>query len=294
MPMTPSRPCLLCASPSQPCARIERGEVVVLRCQACGHYFTSRVREADDVESAGANSTETTQDYTQSLIDSRAVLGDEFLRQARLRSEVMRRSLGKDQLSILEIGCGAGGLGQGYVALGHRYVGLDIDSRVIALAQGAGLDARHLDFMDFQSPDTFDVICFSQVLEHALRPRAFLEKVKTHLARPGFIHVDVPNHDTLAGLPSRIAGGLGARYGAINYPEHCSSFTSRSLQAVLSAVFEGRVRVFKATPVDESWGQVRRKSVAHRTFYAASRLLGRESILAATVEVPSLPGGSSR
>jgi len=283
--MTTTNLCLLCGSQSLPCARIVRGEVTVLHCPTCDHIFTTQVGNAD-TPSAGANSTETTQDYTQSLIDSQTTLRAEFLEQARRRSAVMRKSLGKDQLSILEIGCGAGGLGQGYVALGHRYIGLDIDSRVIALAQGAGLDARHLDFMDFESPERFDVICFSQVLEHALRPRAFLEKVKTLLASPAFIHIDVPNHDTLAGVLSRGAGGLGTRYGGINYPEHCSSFTHRSLETVLSSVFGGKVRVFNATPVDATWGQVRHKSPVHKAFYAASRLLGRESILVATVEIP--------
>lgn len=58
------------------------------------------------------------------------------------------------------------------------------------------------DIFDAELGPSFDVICLSQVLEHMNDPTGMLRRVKQFMSIGGsVIHIDVPNHYSLAGLP---------------------------------------------------------------------------------------------
>ncbi len=121
------------------------------------------------------------------------------------------------------------------------------------------------------------MITLSQVLEHVKRPGDLVQKVRRWLVPGGLIHVDVPNHASLAGWPSRIAGGLGTRFGAIEWPHHAFAYDHASLAHVLRAHF--RAEIFAATPDDPLWGQAKSAGVLSRAYYLTSRVLCSKSLV---------------
>jgi SAM-dependent methyltransferase len=125
----------------------------------------------------------------------------------------------------------------------------------------------------------YDVIFMSQVLEHIIRPREVLGKVSSLLKPDGILHLDVPNHNGLAGLPSRVLGGTGSRFGAIEWPHHAIAYNRRSLAELLDHRFVARV--FTATPDDQLWGQAVVPTIPARLYYAATRALRARSLLVA-------------
>jgi SAM-dependent methyltransferase len=263
-------------------ATLRPGEISVLECGECTHTF-ARPIPASGSPSASAIATESLETFTASLIGQAEPIRKRQDLLARNRAELYLRTLGPGRTSfrILEVGCGSGGLGRGYTDLGHDYLGLDIDARVIDEGRRIGVNVRHLDVMDLDRSETFDVVFMSQVLEHILEPGAFLTKVRRHLRHPGLLHLDVPSQATLAGRPSVIRGGWGARYGAINYPHHCMAYSSRSLGRCLSYLPDFESRVFTAACDHELWGQARGPGISAKAFYRASQLTRRESLLVA-------------
>ena len=263
-------------------ATLRPGDISVLECGECTHTFARPVPVSDSL-SANAMATESLETFTASLIGQDEAVKERQDLLARNRAEFYLRTLGDGRTSfrILEVGCGSGGVGRGYAEMGHDYLGIDIDPRVIEEGQRIGVNVKHLDLMDLDPSEKFDVVFMSQVLEHILEPGAFLAKVRHHLRHPGVLHLDVPSQATLAGRPSVIRGGWGTRYGAINYPHHCMAYSARSLGRCLSYLPGFESSVFTAACDHELWGQARGPGIVAKAFYRASQLTRRESLLVA-------------
>lgn len=103
-----------------------------------------------------------------------------------------------DARCVLDVGCGAGGLGRGLRAKGHaaRLIGVEPDA---ALADHA---ARHYDEVhriDIETtlppvePGGLDVLVYGDVLEHLRDPWAVLKRDAGLLAPGGTLLVCVPN-----------------------------------------------------------------------------------------------------
>jgi SAM-dependent methyltransferase len=181
---------------------------------------------------------------------------------------------------MLEVGCGDAGMATEMGALGVDYQGIDIDPRPIEAARSRGIDSCRVgDVMSYDENVKFDVVFMSQVLEHITRPREVLGKVGALLKPDGILHLDVPNHNGLAGLPSRLLGGAGDRFGAIDWPHHAIAYDRRSLVALLEHRFVARA--FTATPDDRLWGQAVVPTISARLYYAATRALRARSLLVA-------------
>lgn len=100
--------------------------------------------------------------------------------------------------SILDVGCGTGGLGQ-IINSDSRYVGLDYHLHVLRWAQSAPNrnflqgSAPHLPFAD----DSFDLIFAFDVVEHLIGGKewqlAFFLELKRVLRRLGMIFLTTPN-----------------------------------------------------------------------------------------------------
>ncbi len=96
---------------------------------------------------------------------------------------------------ILDLGCGAGGVGAALKAqLGAWVAGIELFPQAAELAAGR-LDELIIADLDTVEtlPDELDVAIFGDVLEHLRDPGRLLEVVHRHLARSGMIICSVPN-----------------------------------------------------------------------------------------------------
>jgi len=98
---------------------------------------------------------------------------------------------------VLEIGCGDGLFLAMLKRAGHRAVGLEINAEAIRAGTAAGLDIRHATIEQFAAtcPESFDVICAFQVLEHVTDPRSFIDSALRCLRDDGLAIFAVPNGD---------------------------------------------------------------------------------------------------
>lgn len=207
---------------------------------------------------------------------------------AQRRHQHYSRLLGRSSYSLLEIGCGAAGLGPGFVSAGVDYSGLDIDPRPIEAAKARGVENLHVgDFMGFSSQRKFDVIFMTQVLEHITHPREMIKRIHDSLSPGGVIHLDVPNQRTLAGTPSRLGRGMGTRLGAIDYPHHSIAYTAEPLAQLLREDFDAEV--FSATPNHPVWGQAGVPGPVARAYFACQRVLGGRSLVVAVGRAKNWP-----
>jgi 2-polyprenyl-3-methyl-5-hydroxy-6-metoxy-1,4-benzoquinol methylase len=111
------------------------------------------------------------------------------------------RRIAAADLSILEVGCGVGGITLPLARLGARVRGLDIDradvdrlaARALQLGVANRLTTGIEDAFTFRHDARYDVIVASEVMEHVLDPDALLDNIVRHLAPGGLVIITTPN-----------------------------------------------------------------------------------------------------
>jgi 2-polyprenyl-3-methyl-5-hydroxy-6-metoxy-1,4-benzoquinol methylase len=246
-------------------------------CNACELYFCYPLPTVNS-ESANKNSVLTEENFTEATIDSWTLRKDLFVAVAQKRHVFFKEKLGKEQYNILEIGCGIAGLGDEFQRLGLNYTGIDIDHRMVECAKARGLNVNKEDLFNLSINDKFDVITFSQVLEHIKDPSAFVKQVKALLKPDGIVVCDVPNHNSLAGVISKTLARDSNRFGGIDLPHHTFSYTAKSLRQL----FEKHLHVedlLTVNPLHPIWGQSVPQSLKNNIYYTSSDILGLQSLL---------------
>lgn len=98
-----------------------------------------------------------------------------------------------EEISILEVGCGAGGILKFFQEQGCRVKGIDLGEAYVRF----GKDRYHLDLSvgtleDTKLNEAPDLILYSHVLEHILTPNRELEMIRRTLAPHGVLYIEVP------------------------------------------------------------------------------------------------------
>jgi len=100
-------------------------------------------------------------------------------------------------LTILDVGCGAGGTGQKLEELGHKVYGLDLCPTSVKEAAGKITEARAVNLDQSQElpfdKKYFDRALFADILEHLYSPDHALELVRPYLKDGGKIIISIPN-----------------------------------------------------------------------------------------------------
>jgi 2-polyprenyl-3-methyl-5-hydroxy-6-metoxy-1,4-benzoquinol methylase len=154
---------------------------------------------------------------------------------------------------LLELGCGTGALAAAAATRGAQVVATDISMRALVLAKkrltDMGLGRVRLICCDGEepvfSPNSFDVIAASDVIEHAARPQAFLTACRELLAPEGMLFLATPNrfslslepHVRLWGvgfLPRALAGRYVHAFRKVSY-DRVSPFSAPQLRRLLVA-----------------------------------------------------------
>ena len=281
--MAPPTPCVSCAFAARRCGTVSRR--AAFRCPRCLLVFcVPEPAERASAESAGRLSSETEPSYTAGLLTQAARWQERATVLAHRRGQALLDRIGHGT-RLLEVGAGTGVFQAGFERAGFSYTGIDVDKRVVE----AGLELdRHLqtiDFVDLRASEPFDVVAASQVFEHFASPWAFLDQAFDLLRPGGILHIDIPNHRSLAGAPSRLTPlGRSARLGGLEPPHHLMAYDEQALRHVLRS-WEA-IEVFRVTATDPVWGQAGAISPIARLYGRTSQLLRAEGTLVALARKP--------
>lgn len=263
----------------------EDKNVDVCKCRNCSHTFTAYISQ-DENGTSSSNATLTTESYIQRMIEASNKDNLHLNEVGKNRLNYFEKKLGFKEFNILEIGSGAGGFGAALVNGGlavANYVGVELDAALTEVARARGLNVINNDFMDAEfEVDSFNIIMFTQVLEHINEPQAFLIKVKKLLKKHEntILYIEVPNHYSLAGFFSRLFGGLGIRLGSIQWPFHCSSYSKKSLTHLLESIFpESELTVFTVASSHKVFGQGGDYGLKERIYFFLSKMFLMKSMV---------------
>jgi 2-polyprenyl-3-methyl-5-hydroxy-6-metoxy-1,4-benzoquinol methylase len=129
--------------------------------------------------------------------------------------------------ALLDVGCGMGHLLEVARDRGWRACGTEFSPEAVQTCQDKDLDVRLGSLAAARFDDaTFDVVTWIEVVEHILNPLEDVEQIRRVLRPGGVVYVTTPN---FAGL-TRLILGPGTPF--IEYPEHLSYYTPRTLRAL--------------------------------------------------------------
>ncbi|HYJ82211.1 MAG TPA: class I SAM-dependent methyltransferase [Allosphingosinicella sp.] len=214
----------------------ERRGTAIRRCPACGLVIgeSRRPAESDVVATAPGHFTLLREHYgrhrdvTEGLLDKRLAH--------------YSKHLGGPPRHWLEIGPGNGVLADLLEARGCTWLGVEYDEAMAAAMRAEGKPVVRADFsgVDPQSlmdeavraNGGFDMVSFSQVLEHVLRADLFLANAFAALRPGGLLHVDVPNDSGLTAKLRR-ANPRSSGYGEVVPPHHMIAYSPAALRSAL-------------------------------------------------------------
>ncbi len=128
-------------------------------------------------------------------------------------------------ISVLEVGAGKGAF-RAYLKPNDRYVGLEFSQEAIRLAaeNSVVLHPEMVEEYALKHPNSYDVVCSFQVLEHVANPRSFVESCVLALKPNGILIVAVPSEDGFI---------KNAINNALNMPpHHCTRYSDKMLKNV--------------------------------------------------------------
>jgi SAM-dependent methyltransferase len=128
----------------------------------------------------------------------------------------------------LDVGCGAGYLGERLMARGWRVAGVEPDPNACERARALGVDARQGTLATVElEPDAYDLVIFRHSLEHTPEPVGDLRKVAGALRPGGTLLISVPN------FGSRWRRVFGSRWFPLDLPRHRTHFTPAGMSRAL-------------------------------------------------------------
>ena len=203
---------------------------------------------------------------------------------------------------VLDVGCGNGEFLLEMREAGWTAEGLETDARAVARAREQALDVRQGTVEDAHySPQSFDAITLSHVLEHLHEPVATLRRCRELLRDDGVIWIATPN------LSSPGHRRYGRDWRGLEPPRHLVLFTPSALALALDrAGF--RVPELQRPATARSVYEASEAGAGRRTSRLAVRLAARANdlrsalrptageelvALARLAELPDLPGRSA-
>lgn len=171
-------------------------------------------------------------------------------------------SLEKDkdfkEIKILEVGCGDGGITFPVASLGCNVRSFDVDKESVDLVNNKinencikNVNVTVDDGFTFVDMNSYDIIIISEVLEHVLEPKKFINNITKEIKRGSYLILTCPNgygpwelrnkpyyyifrNNKLRKLLSKSPYILGTG------PDHCQFYKKRDIMKFFSNSFELR------------------------------------------------------
>ena len=195
------------------------GYLPIVRCARCGLLMTS---PRDDEATLGRIYSE--------LTDRSGGQEDEAGRRNRADELALVERYVRPPGRLLDVGCGAGLFVCAAQRAGWEATGVDASAWAVAggleRCPGVRIRAGLLSEVDFPA-GSFEVVTLWNVLEHLPRPAETLDRIRSWLARDGWLFLSLPNAD------SRIARLMG-KHWVLLLREHLWYFSPATIAALLS------------------------------------------------------------
>lgn len=141
--------------------------------------------------------------YTASHHPIALLRAEHRIRTPWVLAEIERRF--KENISLLDIGCGAGFLTNAAAEKGHRIVGVDLSATSLEIAHrhDKTTSVHYLQANGYSLPfpaETFEVVCAMDLLEHLEEPRSLIAEASRVLKKGGCFFFHTFNRNFLSYL----------------------------------------------------------------------------------------------
>lgn len=206
--------CLLCESEKiEPIKGYERHYLV--KCQNCDFVFIKRIPTLQELN-----------DYYEHYASAHYLSPITVMRYHELLDEFEKyRKTGK----ILDVGCGIGLFLNVAKERGWEVYGTEFSADAIRICKEKGITMHGgiLDSKNYED-ETFDVITSFEVIEHINNPLEETAHIQKIMRKGGLFYCTTPNFNSL------MRYYLKADYNVIEYPEHLSYYTSKTLTYLMN------------------------------------------------------------
>lgn len=224
MVRNPSNACPFCRCDESQ-TLFSRNDIPLLRCRDCGHRFCpSGTKGADRIASQFDD------DYFfggESCYEDYSAMGPDLQRKGAYYSKILKRNLSQTGLrnpKILDVGCAAGYLLEGFANQGWNTTGLEANQTMAKYGRfELGLDVHHSTIEDFRSQESYHAASLVQVLPHLTDPYKALNQIHDKLLPGGLLLIETWNCESLA------AKALGRNWHEYNPPSVLHWFSKQSL-----------------------------------------------------------------
>lgn len=251
-----------------------------LTCSSCQLAFISPLQRGSQADVGAASSSVTDPSYLEKMKQQSLQREQQAYPLATKRLAAYASLLGHPPQSILEIGAGDGAFSPAYAKLGVDYLGADVSSYIVKEAQMLGRNVIYGSAEAVAALNReFEVIFFSQVLEHILEPQQFLRLIHSLLLPGGLVHIEVPNHDGLFARLRRLSP-RGNEYGFLQPPHHQIAYTRHALNFLLQRTGFAPIWVKQKSDFDVVWGELHTEQMGiKQVVLHATTWLGMGSLL---------------
>lgn len=203
----------------------------LVRCRNCGHAWAAEAIASVSAEEIYDASYFSGGEYFDYAAEERALRENFSRRLQTLLKQVPEGS------RLLEIGCAYGFF---LKQAGRHYhaMGCDISAHAIAAANAQeGINATCVDYLQWQPPHSFDLICLWDTIEHLAAPEGYLEKAGRELAPGGRVVLSTGD------MGSWVARMRGQHWRQIHPPSHLHYFSGNSISILLRRLGFADVKV---------------------------------------------------
>lgn len=203
--------CILCGSKElKPLP--DYAEHHLVSCAACSHVFSNAIPSQEELN-AFYNSDYDRTTYFSPVTEKRYnELLDGFEKY---------RTTGK----ILDIGCGYGFFLETARKRGWQVYGTEVSDEACQICREKGIEMHCGKFEESElETESFDIVVSFEVIEHLQNPVEIVQGIHKVLRKGGLCYVTTPNYNAY------LRYKLKAKYDVIDYPNHLSYFTSKTLK----------------------------------------------------------------